>query len=164
MNYNETFMQRAIELSRRALVEPATEPFGAVVVLDGQIVGEGLNHSLAHFDPTSHGEVEAIRDACRRLGSVDLSGADIYSSCEPCAMCVATMEVAGIARLFYASSMDQAGQAFAGLTRAERHPIDVDKVRAAAGSLLADRGMANEQHLAEEAVDILQAWVRMKKA
>lgn len=164
MSYNEAFMQRAIDLSRRALVEPGTEPFGAVVVRDGQIVGEGLNHSLAHFDPTSHGEIEALRDACRRLSTVDLTGADMYSSCEPCAMCVATMEVAGINRLFYAASMEQAGQAFANLTRAERHPIDVDKLRAAAGALVEDRVMLHEQHMDGEAADILAAWVKMKKA
>lgn len=164
MSYNETFMQRAVELSRRALTEPGTEPFGAVVVRDGQIIGEGLNHSLAHFDPTSHGEIEALRDACRRLATVDLAGADMYSSCEPCAMCVATMEVAGIKRLFYAASMDQAGHAFANLTRAERHPIDVDKLRAAAGALVADRTTPHEQHMDTQAVEILTAWVTMKKA
>lgn len=163
MSYNEKFMLRAVELSRRALIEPGTEPFGAVVVRDGKIIGEGLNHSLAHFDPTSHGEVEAIRDACRNIASTDLSGAQIYSSCEPCAMCVATMEVAGISTLYYAASMDQCSQVFAPLTRAERFPVDVEKVRTAAGSLLADRAMPNEQHLDSEAVSILKNWVNMKK-
>ncbi|AYG69292.1 MULTISPECIES: nucleoside deaminase [unclassified Rhizobium] len=163
MSYSEEFMKRAVAISRRALSEPGTEPFGAVVVKDGEIVGEGLNHSLAHFDPTSHGEIEAIKDACRNLRCVDLTGADMYTSCEPCAMCVATMEVAGISRLFYASSMAQAGKAFENLTKAERHPIDVDKVRAASGALVDDRDMPSEQHLGEEATDILEAWARMKK-
>lgn len=163
MSYNEDFMKRAVEISRRALTEPGTEPFGAVIVLDGRIVGEGLNHSLAHFDPTSHGEVEAIKDACRNLKCVDLTGADMYTSCEPCAMCVATMEVAGISRLYYASSMAQAGRAFETLTKAERHPIDVDRVRTAAGALVGDRDMPSEQHLGDEAAGILEAWVSMKK-
>ncbi|MGK6315898.1 nucleoside deaminase [Neorhizobium sp. DT-125] len=163
MTYNEAFMKRAVDISRRALVEPGTEPFGAVVVKDGKIVGEGLNHSLANFDPTSHGEVEAIKDACRTLKCVDLTGCDMYTSCEPCAMCVATMEVAGISRLYYASSMGQAGHAFATLTRAERHPIDVDRVRALAGSLIEDRDMSSEQHMDREAVEVLEAWVKMKK-
>ncbi|MBX5013972.1 nucleoside deaminase [Rhizobium lentis] len=164
MTYNEDFMQRAVELSRQALTKPGTEPFGAVVVLNGKIVGEGLNHSLANFDPTSHGEVEAMRDACRRLECVDLTGADMYTSCEPCAMCVATMEVAGISRLFYAASMDQAGKAFQGLTKKERHPIDVDKVRKAAGALVNERSMPSAQSMDREATDILNTWVEMKKA
>ncbi len=163
MTYNEDFMRRAVAISRRALTEPGTEPFGAVVVKEGRIVGEGLNHSLAHFDPTSHGEVEAIKDACRTLQCVDLSGCDMYTSCEPCAMCVATMEVAGISRLYYASSMGEAGRAFAPLTRAERHPIDVDRVRALAGAFVEDRDMPAEQYLEDEAVEILDAWVKMKK-
>lgn len=164
MTYNEDFMRKAVELSRQSLSKPGTEPFGAVVVLDGKIVGEGLNHSLAHFDPTSHGEIEAMRDACRKLECVDLTGADMYTSCEPCAMCVATMEVAGISRLFYAASMAQAGAAFEGLTKEQRHPIDVEKVRQAAGALIADRSMPNAQGLDEEATDILRTWVDMKKA
>ncbi|THK34322.1 nucleoside deaminase [Ensifer sp. MPMI2T] len=163
MTYNEDFMKRAVDISRRALTEPGTEPFGAVVVKDGRIIGEGLNHSLANFDPTSHGEVEAIRDACRSLKCVDLTGCDMYTSCEPCAMCVATMEVAGISRLYYASSMGQAGRAFATLTRDERHPIDVDRLRALAGSLIEERDMPAEQHLDREAVEIVEAWVKMKK-
>lgn len=88
----------------------------------------------------------------------------MYTSCEPCAMCVATMEVAGISRLYYASSMDQAGEAFAGLTKAERHPIDVDQVRKRAGSLISERDMVCEQHMGDEATGILEAWVSMKKA
>jgi tRNA(Arg) A34 adenosine deaminase TadA len=163
MTYDERFMRRAVELSRGALDEPGTEPFGAIVVKDGNIVGEGLNHSRARWDPTSHGEVEAIRDACRRLQCVDLSGADLYTSCEPCAMCVATMEVTGISRLYYASSMAQAGVAFSSLTKDDRHPIDVERVRKAAGSLLQHRDMPAEQHMGSEAVEILDAWVRMKK-
>lgn len=163
MSYNEEFMKRAVDISRRALTEEGTEPFGAVIVMDGKIVGEGLNHSLAHFDPTSHGEVEAIRDACLNLKCVDLRGADLYTSCEPCAMCVATMEVAGISRLYYASSMAQAGKALEALNGAQRHPIDVERIRIAAGALVGDRDMPSEQHLGEEAASILDAWASMKK-
>ena len=164
MAYNEAFMQRAVELSRVALSEPGTEPFGAVIVRDGKIVGEGLNHSLAHFDPTSHGEVEAIRDACRNLATVDLTGAEMYTSCEPCAMCVATMEVAGISALYYAASMEQAGVAFEGLTTAQRHPIDVDRVRTQAGALVGDRLIPSHQHLDQQATDILTAWAIARKS
>jgi len=86
--YDETFMRRAIALSEQALGEAGAGPFAAVIVRDGAIVGEGINRSRAKHDPTSHGEVEAIRDACGRLKTVDLSGCDLYTTCEPCTMCV----------------------------------------------------------------------------
>ena|SRR5215216_8031035 len=86
--FDEKFMRRTLELAKQALITPGTRPFGAVVALDGQIVGEGFNHSLAHFDPTSHGEIEAIRNACQNLKRVELIGADLYTSCEPCSLCV----------------------------------------------------------------------------
>jgi guanine deaminase len=114
--YQEQFMQRALALSAQALAEPGTEPFGAVVVKDGAIVGEGFNHSVAHSDPTSHGEVEAIRDACRKLGTVSLAGCQLYTSCEPCAMCAAAMHIAGIGQLYYAASLAQSGEAFDGVS------------------------------------------------
>ncbi|RZL90082.1 MAG: nucleoside deaminase [Variovorax sp.] len=156
--YQEEFMKRALALSAQALDTAGTEPFGAVVVKDGKPVGEGVNHSLAHFDPTSHGEVEAIRDACRRLQTVDLSGCELYTSCEPCALCVAAMRIAGIARLYYAASLEQSGQAFAGLSVAARHPIDVEDLRAEAGAPLEKRALPAEQKMDREAVQILQAW------
>ena len=117
--YEEAFMRRAIAISATALTTPGTEPFGAVVVRDGRIVGEGINRSLMNLDPTSHGETEAIRDACRNLGSVDLSGCDLYTSCEPCALCVAAMTIAGIARLYYAASMQDARTVFAATQSAQ---------------------------------------------
>ncbi|MDM0014815.1 nucleoside deaminase [Variovorax sp. J22P168] len=156
--YEEKFMQRALALSAEALEVPGTEPFGAVIVLEGVVVGEGFNHSLAHFDPTSHGEVEAIRDACRKLGRVNLAGCDLYTSCEPCALCVAAMHIVGIRKLFYAASLEQSGAAFEGLPVAERHPIDVDELRIEAGAALQARRLPSEQRMAAEAVDILTAW------
>jgi tRNA(Arg) A34 adenosine deaminase TadA len=162
--YREDFMERAIALSQQALDTPGTEPFGAVIVKDGAVVGEGLNHSLAHFDPTSHGEIEAIRDACRRLQCVDLSGAELYTSCEPCALCVAAMGIAGITQLYYAASMDQAGAAFAKLTKAERHPIDVAYLRAEAGALIQHRSTTATQAMDGEAAAVLQAWADARLA
>jgi hypothetical protein len=81
--YNEKLMRRAVEFSTLALTQPRTEPFGAVFPKDDKIIGEGLNHSLAHFDPTSRGETEAIRDACRSLKTVDLRGCELYISAMP---------------------------------------------------------------------------------
>ncbi|MFL9666962.1 nucleoside deaminase [Variovorax sp. AB1(2024)] len=162
--YQQEFMQRALALSAQALTQPGTEPFGAVVVKDGAIVGEGFNHSVAHSDPTSHGEVEAIRDACRRLGTVDLSGCELYTSCEPCAMCAAAMHIAGIARLYYAASLAQSGQAFEGVTVEARHPIDVEALRAEAGAPLDERRLPAEQKLDGEAVRILAEWAATRRA
>ncbi|AVQ82124.1 MULTISPECIES: nucleoside deaminase [unclassified Variovorax] len=162
--YQQKFMQRALALSAQALTQPGTEPFGAVVVKDGAIVGEGFNHSVAHSDPTSHGEVEAIRDACRRLGTVDLSGCELYTSCEPCAMCAAAMHIAGIARLYYAASLAQSGQAFEGVTVEARHPIDVEALRAEAGAPLDERRVPAEQKLDGEAVRILAEWAATRRA
>lgn len=99
---HETFMRRALEIARQSIDEPGALPYAAVVVKDGRIVGEGLNRANGKSDPTSHGEVEAIRDACAKLGTLDLSGCDLYTTAEPCSMCVATMYLSGIARLYYA--------------------------------------------------------------
>ncbi len=162
--YQESFMKQALALSAKALETPGTEPFGAVVVQDGRVVGEGFNHAAAHFDPTSHGEIEAIRDACRRLQRVDLAGCDLYTSCEPCALCVAAMHIVGIRRLFYAASLTQSDAAFEGVPIEARHPIDVDELRAEAGAPLAARKLPAEQHLADEALAVLAAWAAAQAA
>lgn len=156
--YQEKFMRRALELSASALNQPGTEPFGAVIVKDGQIVGEGLNHSLAHFDPTSHGETEAIRDACRNLKTVDLRGCELYTSCEPCALCVSAMVISGIGQMYYAASIQQANPIFDPLPMGERFPIDCDHLRAECGAAVDKRQLAAEQKLGDEAVAILKAW------
>jgi guanine deaminase len=161
--YYQPFMQRALAFSAQALTEPGTEPFGAVVVKDGAIVGEGFNHSVAHSDPTSHGEIEAIRDACRKLDTVDLAGCDLYTSCEPCAMCVAAMHIAGIRKLYYAASLAQSGEAFEGVSVAARHPIDVEVLRIEAGATLEKRALPAEQKLAAKAVRILSDWAASRR-
>jgi tRNA(Arg) A34 adenosine deaminase TadA len=156
--YDPGLMRRAIELSRRAVSTPGAEPFGAVVVKNGRIVGEGFNRSKASFDPTSHGEVEAIRDACRRLQTVDLSGCELYSSCEPCAICVATMTAVGIGKLYYAASLRQAGEALSGVEGTRRHSRDPDLLRSEAGKPPHERLMPAEQHQAAEALIVLREW------
>src|SRR4051812_8632824 len=154
--YDEKFMRRAIELSAQALNESGARPYGAVVVHEGKIVGEGLNQSAKNFDPTSHGEVEAIRDACRNLKTTDLSGADLYTSCEPCSVCVATMLIAGIARMYYGASLKQSA---AVVPRPKMLP-PADLVRAQVGLPVERREMPAETKLGAEAVAVLHAWVK----
>lgn len=102
---HEDFMRRAIAISREQMNANGDAPFAAVIVKDGEIVGEGCNQTLTDFDPTAHGEVVAIRDACRRLGTWDLSGCTLYTSCEPCEMCVAAMFWARIDKLYYGNTL-----------------------------------------------------------
>ncbi|MGR3805668.1 nucleoside deaminase [Marinibacterium profundimaris] len=156
--YDESFMARAIEISAEALETPGTEPFGAVVVKDGRIVGEGINRSVLNHDPTSHGETEAIRDACRNLGTVDLRGAALYSSCEPCPLCVAAMLIAGVSELYYAADMAQAGAALGDLPEAARFPIDVDHMLSQCGLPAPARKMTSAQHRSAPAAEILHRW------
>jgi tRNA(Arg) A34 adenosine deaminase TadA len=164
MIYDSILMQRAIALSAQALTTPGTEPFGALVVRDGEVVGEGFNHSVAQFDPTSHGEIEAIRDACRKLKTVDLSGCVMYTTCEPCALCVAAMHIAGIGQMYYAASLAQSGEAFEGVPVSARHPIDIDQLRAEAGAPLQQRLPRAIQKMDAEAVAVLQAWAEQARA
>lgn len=83
-------------------------PFGAVVVRDGQIIGEGWNRVLETNDPTAHAEIIAIRDACARLGTYDLGGAVLYTSCEPCPMCLAAIYWARIGHIHYGNARQDA--------------------------------------------------------
>jgi tRNA(Arg) A34 adenosine deaminase TadA len=104
---HETFLRRAITLGRQvALEEKIAGPFGAVIVRDGAIVGEGQARSEPEHDPTWHAEIAAIRDACRRLKTTDLSGCTLYTSCECCAMCHAACWRARVSRIYYAGSAE----------------------------------------------------------
>jgi tRNA(Arg) A34 adenosine deaminase TadA len=100
-------MRRAIALSRKG-VDAGGGPFGAVVVKDGVIIGEGSNLVAPSQDPTAHAEIVAIRNACKALGTHDLSGCVLYASCEPCPMCFAAILWARIDALFYANDRDDA--------------------------------------------------------
>lgn len=102
------FMRRAIEISRVNMHAGEGGPFGAVIVRDGVIIGEGWNRVLATHDPTAHAEVVAIRDACARLGTFSLTNAEIYTSCEPCPMCLTAILWARIGRLYFANSRSDA--------------------------------------------------------
>ena len=99
-------MRRAIALARNTSIEEkAGGPFGCVIVKEGEIVGEGANRVLADHDPTCHSEMNAIRSACKTLGTHDLSGCTVYTTGEPCPMCYAAAWWARIETVYYASTM-----------------------------------------------------------
>ena len=108
MGTHEGFMQRAIDIARTEMMENGAAPYAAVIVKNGKIVGEGVNLVVNNSDPTSHGEVEAIRDAGKNLGTWDLSGCVLYTTCEPCEMCVAAIYWARIRDMYYACSLADA--------------------------------------------------------
>lgn len=95
------FMKRAIELSHIALGDGHGHPFGSVVVQEGKIIGEGWNKVKVLHDPSAHAEVEAIRDACRNIASMNLKGCTIYTSAQPCPMCLSLIYLAGIEKVYY---------------------------------------------------------------
>jgi len=105
------FLRRAIQLAVENVRQGRGGPFGAVIVADGEIIAEGANHVTTDLDPTAHAEIVAIRAACRRLGRFDLRGAVIYSSCEPCPMCLGAIYWARLDALYYAAGREDAAQA-----------------------------------------------------
>lgn len=105
------FMDRAIDLARIGMNQNHGGPFGCVIVKDGQIVGEGHNRVTTSNDPTAHAEVVAIRDACKHLGTFQLTGCDVYTSCEPCPMCLGALYWARPDRIFYAANRSDASEA-----------------------------------------------------
>jgi tRNA(Arg) A34 adenosine deaminase TadA len=108
MNNDDEYMERAIELARNSMEQNTGGPFGAVVVLDNKIIGEGKNLVTSQNDPTSHAEINAIREACRHLGRYSLDGAVLYTSCEPCPMCLGAIYWARISKVVYAATREDA--------------------------------------------------------
>lgn len=107
---NQTFMSKAIELANQCIDQANGGPFGAVIVRNGQIVGQGSNCVTSHNDPTAHAEISAIRDACKNLKTFSLDGCDIYTSCEPCPMCLGAIYWARINTIFYAANRNDAAK------------------------------------------------------
>lgn len=103
------FMRAAIRLSRESL-ERGGGPFGAVIVRNGDVIATGTNSVTLLNDPTAHAEVSAIRSACEKEGNFKLEGAVIYSSCEPCPMCLSAIYWAGIKKLYYANTREDAAE------------------------------------------------------
>ena len=144
----KAFMRRAIELSRIHMEAGEGGPFGAVVVREGLIVAEGWNRVTSTQDPTAHAEVVAIREACSRLGTFELKGCEIYTSCEPCPMCLSAIYWARLGRIWYANDQaDAAAIAFddAWLYREVALPLP-------------DRSLPLTQLMREEALAVFRAW------
>jgi tRNA(Arg) A34 adenosine deaminase TadA len=108
MSADPRFMRRAIELARIGMNSGAGGPFGAVVVKDGEIIGEGYNRVISTLDPTAHGEVVAIRDACQKQRSFSLEGCEIHTTGEPCPMCLGAILWSRIPRIYYGFSITDA--------------------------------------------------------
>ena len=101
------FMQRAIELSIES-INSGGGPFGSVIVKDEKIISEGMNRVAVDNDPTSHGEIVAIRNACKKLNTFNLSICSLYSSCEPCPMCMSAIYWSRIGKVYYENTRDDA--------------------------------------------------------
>jgi guanine deaminase len=141
---NPEFLRRAIALATQNVDSGTGGPFGAVIVCDGKIVGEGANSVTATNDPTAHAEVNAIRAAARALGSFALAGCDLYTSCEPCPMCLAAAYWSHVDHVYYgASAADAARAGFddAFLYAELRKSADLRKLRSR--QLLADEAWAS---------------------
>lgn len=147
MDLGEKFMHKAIALSIEN-IKNGGGPFGAVIVKDNRIIATGTNHVTAKNDPTAHAEIIAIRKASRKLGTFDLTSCEIYSSCEPCPMCLGAIYWAHLDRLFY------------GNTKADARNIDFDD------SFIYDeitlppeqRKLKSTQMMAREAIAAFQIW------
>ena len=130
------FMQTALALAEQAR-QQGEVPVGAVVVFDGQVIGEGFNQPISATDPTAHAEIVALRDAARRIGNYRLTGAEVYVTIEPCQMCVGAMIHARIARLVYGTREPKAG-AIESAMRAHEHPALNHRMEALGGVLEED--------------------------
>lgn len=103
-------MKQAVELSATALEKYEGGPFGCVIVKDGKVIGKGNNKVLLNNDPTAHAEVVAIRDACTHLQANTLEGCELYTSCEPCPMCLAAIYWARISKVYYGNTAADAAR------------------------------------------------------
>jgi tRNA(Arg) A34 adenosine deaminase TadA len=144
----KAFMQEAIRLSIQMMRRGKGGPFGAVVVRGDKIVGRGCNEVTSSNDPTAHAEVVAIRDACRRLGVFHLGDCELYTSCEPCPMCLSAMYWARLKKVYYAN------------TRKDAADIDFDDdfIYTEVSRPIADRKLVMRQLMRREALVAFEEW------
>ncbi|NOS72325.1 MAG: nucleoside deaminase [Verrucomicrobia bacterium] len=141
-------MREAIRLSLAKMRRNHGGPFGAVVVCKGKIVGRGWNQVTSTNDPTAHAEMVAIRDACRRLKTFQLDGCELYTSCEPCPMCLAAIYWARFSKVFYANTRKDA----------QKIEFDDDLIYDEVATPISKRKIPMKQLLRIEALDAFKAW------
>ena len=142
------FMARAIQLSVENVLSGAGGPFGAVIVKDGSIIAEAVNRVTQTNDPTAHAEVVAIRGACAKLGIFTLKGCDIYTSCEPCPMCLGAIYWAHMAHIYFGNVAADASQI----------GFDDSFIYDEFAKPLAERKIPMVQMMREEALAAFRAW------
>lgn len=147
---NPDFMRQAIRLSVENVDSNEGGPFGAVVVRDQQVVGTGRNRVISMRDPTAHAEVTAIRDACGRLATFSLEGCEIYTSCEPCPMCLGAIYWARLSSVFYAATCADAAAA----------GFDDQKLYGELALPIDRRSIPFVQSLRDEACTAFQRWLK----
>ena len=142
------FMQRAIDISRKGMESNDGGPFGAVVVKDGKIIAEGNNRVTSSNDPTAHAEVVAIQNACTALDTFQLDGCIIYTSCEPCPMCLGAIYWARPDKMFYACTKEDAA----------RIGFDDDFIYKELDLKIEDRSIPTVQIMNSEANEVFKSW------
>lgn len=145
---DQKFMLKAIEYAQKGMDNNEGGPFGAIVVKDGKIVGKGNNKVTSTNDPTAHAEVVAIRDACKNLGAFQLDDCVIYTSCEPCPMCLGAIYWARPTRIVYACDKKDAADI----------GFDDDFIYKEMELPLAARSIKTEQILRKEGIEVFKAW------
>jgi len=151
MQKKNEFMQEAINLAKKNLKLKNGGPFGAIIVKDNKIIGRGVNTVTTTNDPTAHAEINAIREACENLGSFQLDDCEIYSSCEPCPMCLGAIYWARPKKLYFAASRHDAAQA--GFDDSEIYK----EIELPAES----RNLASEQLMQNDAEKIFKIWIEL---
>jgi guanine deaminase len=146
---DKEFMRRAFELAQNGVDAGKGGPFGAVVVKDGKIVGEGCNRVTSTNDPTAHAEVVAIRAACQNLNNFQLDDCVIYTSCEPCPMCLGAIYWARPALMYFACSREDAAEA----------GFDDDFIYEEIALPIDERRIKTVNFLRDEGLEIFENWV-----
>ncbi len=147
-DHDRQFMRRAIELARYGVETNAGGPFGCVVAKNGEIVAEGNNRVTSTNDPTAHAEVIAIREACKALNAFQLDGCTIYTSCEPCPMCLGAIYWARPERVFFACTRDDAAAI----------GFDDDFIYKEMEKTNGEREMMLQSLMRDEALEVFDAW------
>lgn len=147
MTPNE-LMQRAIDTARLGLGQAGHRPFAAVIARNGSVVCEAVSLSGSGNDPTAHAEILAVRDACDKLGTRDLSDCDLYATCEPCPLCVAAIWYARIRKTYYAATVDDCGKV----------GIHLDELIREVRLPIAERRQPSEQLMLPQAQALFSDW------